>query len=151
MFSANFSSTVLSQPRFDEHTPPTPAVSLYNFNCTPSMVTEALSQCPNSNSHPDGLSFKLLMTVGDLIIIALNTIFKHSLFEGICPTVWKEAFVIPLFKGKSSRGDLSSYRPISLCQCIGKILERIVHTQLINYIDDNQLVCSRQHGFISGR
>ena len=115
------------------------------------MVTEALIQCPNSNSSPDGISFKLLKAVSDLIISPLNTIFQHSLFEGIFPSVWKEATVIPLFKGKASRGDPSSYQPISLCQCIGKILELIVHTQLIKYIDDNQLLCSRQHGFVSGR
>ena len=151
-FSLNFSNTVPSSPRLDEYTPPTPpTVSLSHFNCTPSMVTAALIQCPNSNSSPDGISFKLLKAVSDLIISPLNTIFQHSLLEGIFPTVWKEATVIPLFIGKDSRVDPSSYRPISLCQCIGKILERIVHTQLIKYIDDNQFLCSRQHGFISGR
>ena len=115
-FSLNFSTTVPSLPRLDEHTPPTPpAVSLSHFNCTPSMVTEALIQCPNSNSSPDGISFKLLKAISDLIISLLNTIFRHSLFEGIFPSVWKEATVIPLFKGKGSRGDPSSYQPISLC------------------------------------
>ena len=114
------------------------------------MVNKALFQCPKSNSSRDGLFFKLLKIVSDLIIIPLNTLFQHSLFEGIFLTVWKEAIVIPLFKGKGSRGDPSSYRPNSLCRCIGNILERIVHTQLVKYIDDNQLLCSRQHGFISG-
>ena len=151
-FSLNFFSTVPLAPRLNEHTPPNPpAVSLFHFNCTPIMVTEALIQCPKSNSSPDSISFKLLKAVSDHIISLLNTIFQHSLFEGIFPSVWNEATVIPLFKGKGSLGDPSSYRPISLCQCIGKILKRIVHTQLIKYIDDNQLICSRQHGFISGR
>ena len=137
-FSLNFFSTVPSSPRFDEHTPSTPpAVSLSHFNCTPSMVTEALIQCPNSNSSPDGISFKRLKAVSDLIISPLNTIFQHSLFEGIFPSVWKKATVVTLFKGKGSRDDPSSYRPISLCQCIRKIHERIVHTQLIKYIGDN--------------
>ena len=58
-----------------------------------------------------------------------------------------KAAVISLFKGKSSRGEPTSYRPFSFCQAIGKILERIVHTQLVKYIDDNQLLCSRQQGF----
>ena len=151
-FSLNFFSTVPSSSHLDGHTSPTPpAVSLSHFNCTPNMVTEALIQCLNSNSSPDGISFKLLKAVSDLIISPLNTIFQHSLFEGIFPSIWKEATVIHLFKGKGSRGDPSSYRPISLCQFIGKILELIIHTQLIKYIDDNLLLCSRQHGFISGR
>ena len=120
-FSLNFFSTLPSLSRLDEHTPPTPpAVSLSHFNCTPSMVTEALIQCPNSNSSPDDISFKLLKAVSDLIISPLNTIFQHSLFEGIFPSIWKEATVIPLLKGKGSHGDPSSNRLISLCQCIGK-------------------------------
>ena len=73
------------------------------------MVAEALIQCPNSNSSPDGFSFKILKAVSDLIINPLNNIFQHSLFEGIFPTVWKEATVIPSLKGKNSRGDPSSY------------------------------------------
>ena len=81
MFSLNFSNTVPSSQRLDEHIPPTPpAVSLSHFNSTPSMVTEALIQCPNSNSSPDGISFKLLKAVSDFIISPLNTIFQHSLF-----------------------------------------------------------------------
>ena len=74
-FFFHFSSTVPSSPRFDEHTPTPPAVSLTHFNCTSSMVTEALIQCLNSNSNPDGISFKLLKAVSDLIISPLNTIF----------------------------------------------------------------------------
>ena len=42
---------------------------------------------------------------------------------------------------------LSTYQPLPMYR---KILERIVHTQLIKYIYGNQLLCSRQHGFISG-
>ena len=149
---SNFSSTIPSPSRLDEHTPPiSPAVSLSHFHCTPSMVAEAFIQCPDSNSSPDGLSFKLLKPVSDLIISSLNTIFQHPLFEGIFPTVWKEATAMLLFKGNGSCGDSSSYRPISLCQCIGKIIERIVHIQLIKYIDDNQLQCNHQLGFISER
>ena len=68
-FSSNFSSTVPSPPRLDDYTPPTPpAVSLPHFNCTPIMVAEALLQCPDSNRSPDGLSFKLLKAVSDLIL-----------------------------------------------------------------------------------
>ena len=66
------------------------------------------------------VSTTLLRAVSDLIISPLNTIFQHSLFEGIFPTVWREATVILFFKGQDFRGDPSSYRPISLCQCTRK-------------------------------
>ena len=63
------------------------------------------------------------------------------------PFVWKDAIVIPLYKGRGNRDSAASYRPISLCHCLGKILEKIVHKQLSSYLSDNKLLHPSQHGF----
>ena len=121
-FSSNFSIRHTAKPSSTSiHTQ-----SLTDFACTPALIVEALHRCPNSNSCPDGLSFKLIKAVAKSIIAPLTIIFQHSLFEGIFPSVWKEAVVIPLYKGKGPKNSPHSYRPISLCQCFGKILERVV-------------------------
>lgn len=112
---------------------------------------EALHLCPNKASCPDGISFNLLKEISGLIASPLNTVFQHSLFEGIFPKAWKHAVVIPLYKGKGQRGSPENYRPISLCQCLGKLLERIVHDQLVRYIGENNLLYGSQHGFRAGR
>ena len=148
-FSSNFTSPVNAPPpcdvtSHDTHEP-------FRFNCTVAMVMEALHLCPNKASCPDGISFNLLKEISGLIASPLNTVFQHSLFEGIFPKAWKHAVVIPLSKGKGQRGSPENYRPISLCQCLGKMLERIVHDQLVRYIGENNLLYGSQHGFRAGR
>ena len=146
-FSSNFSIRHTAKPSStSEH-----KQSLTDFACTPALIVEALHRCPNSNSCPEGLSFKLIKAVAKPIIAPLTIIFQHSLFEGIFPSVWKGAVVIPLYKSKGPKNSLHSYRPISLCQCFGKILERIVQTQLTSYIYDNELLCKKQQSFTVGR
>ena len=121
------------------------------FNSNEHLVSHAISQCSNSNSSPDGISFKLIKMIARIIIKPLNIIFQHAFNEGIFPAAWKYAIVLPLFKGRGERCDPSSYRPISLCPCLGKILEKVVHAQLTIYLNHNNLLCQFQHGFTAGR
>ena len=79
-------------------------------------------------------------------------LFSNILFyDGIFPKIWKHAIVPPLYKGKGSRSEPGSYRPISLCSCLGKVLERVVHKQLVQFLSDRKLLSQAQHGFIAGR
>ena len=59
---------------------------------------------------------------------------------------WKNAIVIPLFKG-GNKLDVSNYRPISLLPLPGKLLEKIVHKKLSYYLELNNLLCNEQCGF----
>ena len=43
----------------------------------------------------------------------LNIIFQHLLYEETFPLAWKQAIVIPLYKGRGDQTMLSSYRAIS--------------------------------------
>ena len=54
-------------------------------------------------------------------------------------------------QGKGERSFLSSYRPISLCSCLGKIVEKLVHSQFFAYLKINDLLLPEQHGFMPGR
>ncbi len=125
--------------------------SLFTFNCTEADVMAALIACPIADSSPDGLSYRLLKAVAGCIIRPLNIIFQQSLFSGIFPRVWKTAVVLPLYKGRGNRSDISSYRPISLCPCLGKVFEKVVYVQLQSYLTSHGLLHRAQHGFSAGR
>ena len=61
----------------------------------------------------------------------------------------KLAKVIPIYKAKEQ--DLfSNYRPISLLPTISKILERIVHKRVYNFLNKNKVFYPRQYGFRKG-
>ena len=76
----------------------------------------------------------------------ITHLFNFSLNNAIFPTVWKHALVIPIPK----TGDLTkvnNYRPISLLPLPGKILEKLVHTQLTNHLEENGFISDSQFGF----
>ena len=119
--------------------------------CNERLIFEVMKACSNSDSSPDGISYKLLKAISQYIIRPLNIIFQQSIFNGIFPSVWKRAVVLPLYKGKGDRAIAASYRPISLCSCIGKLLEKIMQTQLVDYLNVNNILSERQHGFTHGK
>ena len=65
--------------------------------------------------------------------------YNLSFDTGIFPDAWKVANVIPLKKG----GDptvVSNLRPISLLPLPGKIAERIMHSHISNFIENQGLL-----------
>ena len=69
-----------------------------------------------------------------------------SIVTGTFPTSWKHALVVPLHKNGDTN-DISNYRPISLLPILSKVLEKIVATQLVSYLEANKLLSNNQHGF----
>ena len=55
----------------------------------------------------------------------------------------------PIFK-KDDPSVVSNYRPISLLSAVGKVLEKVVHKHLFNYICDHKILSALQSGFIPG-
>ena len=76
----------------------------------------------------------------------LADIFNLSFSTGIFPTQLKLAKVIPIHK-KESKVLCSNYRPISLLSNIDKILEKLMHTRIYEFLDKNSLIYSLQFGF----
>ena len=50
---------------------------------------------------------------------------------------------------KDDRTVISNYRPISLLPTMSKIIERILHSQLYAYFNENNLIAEQQYGFRS--
>ena len=45
---------------------------------------------------------------------------------------------------------VSNYRPISLLSTVGRVLEKIVHKHLFNFLRDNNILTTLQSGFVPG-
>lgn len=78
----------------------------------------------------------------------LELIFKRSLFEGVVPTIWKTAFITPVFK-KGDKSKVEQYRPISKLCLFAKIFERIIYDQ--TYAALRTSFTEEQHGFLKSR
>ena len=62
------------------------------------------------------------------------------------PNDWKIARVIPLYKsGPSDR--LEKYRPISALPIMSKVIEKVVHKRLVDYLEEHHMLADQQFGF----
>ena len=103
----------------------------------------------NKSYGPDGISPKFIKMAGQTIVRPLTKLFNMSLSQGIFPSNWKKANVLPLHK-KSSKQLADNYRPVSLLCIMGKLFERIVFKHVYNHFLDNNLISQWQSGFIPG-
>ena len=81
-----------------------------------------------------------------VLIPQLLYIFKQSVNTGKFPEKWKIATIVPIFKG-GNKEEVSNYRPVSLLPVTGKIFEKILHYQIVNFLDDNKFLSDKQNGF----
>ena len=97
----------------------------------------------------DAINNRVLKELAKPLSFPLSDLFNFSLTSGKVPLIWKEANVTPIFK-KDDPLVVSNYRPISLLSTVGKVLEKIVHKHLFNFIRDNNILTTLQSGFVPG-
>ena len=91
------------------------------------------------------------MLVADLIAPALAHIINLSMKTGIYPKSWKWAKVVPLLKSSSSDATMpKSYRPVALLPVLSKVMEKVVFSQLVKYLEENDLIHPNLHGSRKG-
>ena len=66
------------------------------------------------------------------------------------PNDWKIAKVFPLYKS-GTKSNFDNYRPMSVLPIIAKIAENIVHSQLLHFLESNNLLSNHQFGFRPNR
>ena len=93
----------------------------------------------------DDISNKLIKDLREAIKVPLMDIINMSLCTGVVPSAWKIAKIIPLHKG-GNKQDMNNYRPISLLSALSKIMEKVVHHQTYNYVE-NKILTVSQFGF----
>ena len=76
----------------------------------------------------------------------LTDLFNFSLLKGKVPNLWKQVNVTPVLK-KNDPTDVSNYRPISLLNTLGKVLEKIVHKHVYNFFNDHHVITTLQSGY----
>ena len=99
----------------------------------------------------DGLPCSFWKQFCDDLAPFVNVMVNTSVKTGTYPTLFKDAIVVPVFKGgRKDREDPASYRPISVLPAISKVLEAIIIDQFLDYLDEYNLLPPAQHGFRQG-
>ena len=109
--------------------PPRPWVPI-----TSDEIHSALSNTSNKSAPgPSGINYKLLKWAFDASPDAFTHLFNLSLSTGT--HVWKHATIVPI--PKPNKPDYSvpkAYRPVSLMECTGKLLEKVITKRITNDI-----------------
>ncbi len=110
-------------------------------------VILTIKELENTNTcGSDDITFRFLRDALPVITPHLRCIINTSIVTGVFPTARKHSLVTLIYK-TSAADDPGNYRPISLLSIVSKILEKIIATQLVNFLEYEQLICSTQHGF----
>ena len=101
----------------------------------------------NKATGIDKILCKMIRMAAPAIADSLTYIFNQAITLASFPDEWKIArVIIPLFKS-GHRNMPGNYRPISILPTISKIMERILYSQLYNYLTKYGLLSSPQFGF----
>ena len=122
----------------------------YLLNTNVAEIRKLISELNQKKSCGfDHISNKVLKASCDIISPFLVTLFNKCMTSGVFPDCYKVAKVTPLFKG-GDRQDINSQRPISLLPSLGKLLEKIISTRILDHFNELNLFSEHQFGFREG-
>ena len=103
----------------------------------------------NKNHGDDMISIRMVKWCDKCICKPLSIIFKSCLMQGIFPSEWKKANVVPVHK-KNPTSSVTNYRLVSLLPICSKVLERIIHNTMFTHFIENNFISANQSGFKPG-
>ena len=96
----------------------------------------------------DDISIRLLKICDSSIVKPLSIIFKNCLQTETFPNNWKKSNVVPIHK-KGDKQLLQNYHPVSLLPICSNIFEKIIFNPMLEFLEENSLLCTHQSGFRS--
>ena len=84
----------------------------------------------------------------EVLIPELTHLFNESLQTGAFPLAWSIGYITPIPK-EGDPLEAGNWRPISILPLPSKLLEQAVHYQITVFLENNEILDRRQHGFRS--
>ena len=106
---------------------------------------------PDKAYGTDEVSNNFIKHLPHCKVTDLLGIYNRSWKKAIVPADWKLGLIIPIAKPLKDPNLPESYRPITLLQCLSKLLENLVGNRLNFIAEKHNLLINTQHGFRSKR
>ena len=115
----------------------------------PVEVENAIEDLRNKKAPgEDGITGAIYKRFYEHFPTLIFTIYSECLRTGCFPKKWKTLRIIPITKpGKENIKDVSKYRPISLINVGGKVLEKILINRIMHYMYSNNVLNKNKFGF----
>ena len=130
---------------------PQPTSTFHTFDFDENDVIEAIDEVDSCSATAENdIPAKVIKSCKTSLAKAFTLLWKDSFNCSVIPKCYKEQTIAPIHK-KDSKSDPANYRPISLTSHVIKIYERVMRKNLVHYLEENNLLTNKQHGFRKGR
>lgn len=150
MFNAQYASVFTHDNHNPLHFPQKSdnCLSESQFLITRDAIVDSIRKMKaKTSAGPDGIPNIFYKRCRKQVAVPLEMIYSKSIVSETLPSEWKNAIVVPIYKGKGDKCKAINYRPVSLT-CVGcRILERIINDHITNFLNENELMHKTQYGF----
>ena len=120
-----------------------------NFDTSVSTIRKYIDDLGETKSRgPDGIPPLFIKNLAAPLSKALNLIFRNIKRQKRIPKVWKIS-AISLSHKKSSKKDVSNYRPVAILDIFEKIFEKCLYSPIYDCFSDQ--INSSEHGFVKNK
>ena len=103
-------------------------------------VTKLLSNFKENKAlGPEGITPVILKMFATILAPSLTHIFNKTLTSGTLPSDWLTANISSIYK-KGDRTAAANYRPVSLTPICCKVLEHILHSNIMQHLDKHKIL-----------
>ena len=147
-FNSTFTSTSqFTLPQVSEL--PTPSTQLSSIEISRSDIFEALIHLDTTKAAGcDSIQPHISRTCAIPLLEPIFHLFSQCLRTSSIPQEWKLHKISPIPK-KGDPSKVSNYRPISLLCILSKVLESIIYSKIISFVEP--LLSKNQFGFLRNR
>ena len=150
-FTSVFSDPECPSTKDPDFSPPSIQHPLQDLIFNEDDIEEAIMVIkPHSSCPPFEIPEMVLKKCKSNLSYPIKRLWERSYAQGRIPSHYKFQHITPIHK-KDSKAFASNYRPISLTSHIIKIFERVIRKHLVEYLDKNNIINSKQHGFCKGK
>ena len=115
---------------------------------TESFLSRVMMSMKSKSCSMDPIPTQLLKSCSNDVLPFILKVINSSLISGTVPNCFKQAIVRPLLKITGlDPSELSNYRPVSNLPFIGKLLGKVVLSQLHEYLSRNELYTKFQSAY----
>jgi hypothetical protein len=104
---------------------------------------------PDSAAGWDMIPTRFVIQAKPILVPLLVYLGNLILEQGIFPRNLKRSIIHPVYKS-GDRGDINNYRPISVLPIFAKIIEKLINSRLISYLNRFDILSKNQYGFRTG-
>jgi len=95
----------------------------------------------------DGITSEIYKSVVDILPGYIAAIYNCCLRSGTFPTRWMKAKILPITKPGKESIDVSKFRPISLLNIGGKMLDKVMINRKYYHVFSQGFMNKNQYGF----